>query len=113
MPCRPLKLNQAHKDHSGTDSAGLAPGTAYGLSLHQELELYVEKCGFAPIEALRSATSVPAKRFNFSDRGWIREGMRADFVLVEGDPTKDIRRTLDLRGAWIAGELCSHYQDTI
>ncbi|KAI9710923.1 MAG: hypothetical protein M1820_002358 [Bogoriella megaspora] len=81
----------------GTDSTGLAPGTAYGLSLHQELELLVKECGFPPIEALRATTSLPAKRFNFSDRGWIREGMRADLVLVEGDPTNDIYHTLDLR----------------
>ena len=73
----------------------------------------MKECGFSPIEALRSATSVTAKRFNFPDRGRIREGMRADLVLVEGDPTQDIAHTLDLRGAWVAGELCSHYRNTI
>lgn len=98
---------------SGTDSAGLAPGTAFGLSLHQELELFVDQCGFTPIEALRTTTSVTARRFNFSDRGRIQEGMRADLVLVEGDPTTDIRHTLDLRGVWIAGELCSYYKDQL
>ncbi|KAF2170628.1 hypothetical protein M409DRAFT_19444 [Zasmidium cellare ATCC 36951] len=97
----------------GTDSTGLAPGTAYGLSLHQELELYVKECGFSPIEALRSATSLPAKRLKFPDRGWIREGMRADLVLVEGNPIEDIHHTLELRGAWVAGELCAYYEDRL
>lgn len=104
------KLVKAYRHCSGTDSTGLAAGTAYGLSLHQELELLVKECGFSPKEALRSATSLPAKRLNFTDRGWIREGMRADLVLVEGDPTQDIGHTLDLRGTWIAGKLCSHYE---
>lgn len=75
--------------------------------------MLVKECGFSPIEALRSATSLPAKRLNFTDRGWIREGLRADLVLVEGDPTHDIDHTLDLRGIWIAGKLCSHYEDQI
>ena len=102
---------QANKHCSGTDSTGLAPGTAYGLSLYQEFELFVKDCGLSPIDELRAATSLPAKRFKFPDRGWIREGMRADLVLVEGDPTRDIHHTLDLRGAWIVGELFSHYKD--
>ncbi|KAK4497003.1 hypothetical protein PRZ48_011452 [Zasmidium cellare] len=93
----------------GTDSTGLAPGTGYGVSLHQELELYVKECGFSLLEALRTATSLPAKRLKFPDRGRIREGLRADLVLVEGDPTEDIRHTLDLRGVWVAGEFSSHY----
>lgn len=71
------------------------------------------ECGFSPIEALRSATSLAAKRFGLGDRGSIKEGMRADLVLVEGDPTKLIHSTLDLRGVWVAGELCSYYKDRI
>lgn len=79
--------------------------------MHQELALFVEACGFTPVEALRSATSGPAKRFKFSDRGLIKEGLRADLVLVEGDPTEDIDHTLDLRGVWTEGNLCSAYKD--
>lgn len=107
------EVNDTNKAHSGTDSTGLAPGTAFGLSLHQELAMLVQDCGFSPIEALRSATSVPAKRLHFPDRGLIREGMRADLVLVEGDPTQDIDCTLDLRGAWVAGELCSYFENRV
>ena len=70
----------------------------------------MNSCGFTPIEALKSATSLPAKRFEFSDRGHIKEGLRADLLLVEGNPLDDIDRMLDIRGVWTAGELCSTYK---
>jgi imidazolonepropionase-like amidohydrolase len=85
-------------------------GTAWGLSLHHELFLFVEKCGFTPLEALKSATSVVARCFRFGDRGEIREGLRADLVLVEGDPTADIDATLNLRGVWREGVLAGFYE---
>ncbi|KAK5163269.1 uncharacterized protein LTR77_010855 [Saxophila tyrrhenica] len=97
----------------GSDAAGPAVGTGYGLTMHQELSLFVNACGFTPAEALRSATAAPAKRFNFSDRGQIKEGLRADLVLIEGNPMEDIDRTLDLRGVWTAGVLCSAYRDSL
>lgn len=81
--------------------------------MHQELALFVDSCGFTPAEALRSATAAPAARFNFTDRGRIQEGLRADLVLVEGNSVDDINHTLDLRGVWIAGELCSAYKGSL
>jgi imidazolonepropionase-like amidohydrolase len=69
----------------------------------------VSACGFTPTEALISATSAPAKRFNFDDRGQIKEGLRADLTLVDGDPTEDIDNTLNLKGVWTAGVLCTAY----
>jgi imidazolonepropionase-like amidohydrolase len=42
---------------AGTDAP--APGTAHGLSLHRELELFV-RSGLSPLEALAAATSEPA-----------------------------------------------------
>ena len=96
---------------SGSDAAGPAVGTAWGLSAHLELWHLVNSCGFTPAEALRSATSLPAKRFNFSDRGSIKEGLRADLLLVEGNPLEDIDNMLNLRGVWAKGELCPVYKD--
>jgi len=97
----------------GSDAASPAVGTAWGLSAHHELSLFVNNCGFTPAEALRSATSLPAQRFNFSDRGQIKEGLRADLVLVEGNPLEDIDHTLNLRAVWAKGELCSVYKGKI
>src|SRR2546429_5762269 len=75
---------------TGTDAP--VPGTAYGASVHVELALLVRD-GLTPVQALAAATSVPAQAFHLSDRGWIRPGMRADLVLVEGDPTTNILRS--------------------
>jgi imidazolonepropionase-like amidohydrolase len=77
-------------------------GLAHGASLHRELQLLVQ-AGFTPIEALRSATSVPARRFGLSDRGRIAPGVRADLLLVDGDPTTTISDTLSTRTVWRRG----------
>jgi imidazolonepropionase-like amidohydrolase len=89
----------------GTDVSVPMPhlgGLAHGVSVHHEMQLLVE-AGLSPIAALRSATSVIAKRFSLSDRGRIAEGLRADLVLVKGDPTKDISATLSIVGVWKEG----------
>lgn len=89
----------------GTDVSYPIPhlgGLAHGVSVHHELQLLVE-AGLTPIDALRAATSVPAKRFDLNDRGFIIEGNRADFVLVKGDPTVNISDTLSLIGVWKEG----------
>jgi imidazolonepropionase-like amidohydrolase len=92
---------------SGSDSAGPAVGTAFGLSMHHELHIFVHKVGMTPEEALRSATTLVAKRFRFEDRGRLAEGLNADLVLVEGNPLDDIDATLNIRGVWRDGNLCS------
>lgn len=71
----------------------IVPGTdgLAGFTLHRELELYVE-AGMTPIEALQSATSTAARIARVdADRGDIAVGKLADLVLVDGDPTTDIR----------------------
>jgi imidazolonepropionase-like amidohydrolase len=85
---------------AGTDAPN--PGTTHGASLHRELELLV-KAGLTPAEALAAATSVPAKQFGLEDRGTIAPGKRADLLLVDGDPTTDIRATRKIVGVWKLG----------
>ncbi|KAI1771025.1 hypothetical protein F4818DRAFT_454915 [Hypoxylon cercidicola] len=97
----------------GSDSAGPAVGTSYGVTAHQELALFVNKCGFTPKEALRSGTSLVAKRLRLGDRGRIAEGLRADLVLIEGNPLENIDSTLDIRGVWKQGILCSTYKSLV
>ena len=61
-----------------------------GFTLQRELELYV-KAGLTPAQALQVATWNGAKYSRtLADRGSIEAGKRADLVLVDGDPTKDI-----------------------
>ncbi|TIC95516.1 hypothetical protein CH35J_008581 [Colletotrichum higginsianum] len=75
----------------------------FGDSLHEELRLLVE-AGMPVIHALRSATCVAATAFRLSDRGIVRGGLRADLVLVEGNPLEDITATRKIRKVWIRGE---------
>ena len=79
------------------------PGLMPGLSVHQEISLYVSQCGLSAIEALRSATSVSARRFRLEDRGVIAPGKRADLVLIKGNPTQEIADTLSIEGIWRRG----------
>ena len=74
----------------------------YGSSLHDELENLVA-AGLTPVEALNAATVLPAKYFGLADRGVIREGMRADLLLVNGDPTTDITVTRKIVKVWVGG----------
>ncbi|KAF2732868.1 hypothetical protein EJ04DRAFT_544443 [Polyplosphaeria fusca] len=97
----------------GSDAAGPALGTAFGMSIHHEMHLFVHKIGMTPEEALQSATSVTAKRFKFDDRGRIAEGLNADLLLVEGNPLEDIDATLNIRGVWRDGGICSAYASKI
>ena len=77
-------------------------GLAHGASLHHELQLLVA-AGLTPVEALKSATSVPARRFGLTDRGRIALGARADLLLVNGDPTTKIADTLNIQSIWRRG----------
>ena len=61
-----------------------------GFTLQRELELYV-KAGLTPAQALQVATWNGAKYSRtLGERGSIAVGKRADLVLVDGDPTRDI-----------------------
>ena len=66
-----------------------------GLMLHRELELEV-RAGIPPAKALQIATWNAAKLLKQEkELGSIAPGKKADFVLVDGDPSKnisDIRR---------------------
>lgn len=102
---RAQSITQAFKKNNllvlaGTDAPN--PGTDYGASLHQELELLVQ-CGFSPAEALNAATALPAKIFGLADRGHIAKGLRADLLLVEGNPLVNIKDTRRIVGIWKEG----------
>ncbi|WP_228046186.1 amidohydrolase family protein [Saccharopolyspora montiporae] len=84
------------------DAPGVPAAVPHGSSLHDELELLVE-AGLTPLEALRSATATAATAFGLDDRGRIAPGLRADVVLVTGDPASDISATRRLRSVWTAG----------
>ncbi|MFE5393060.1 amidohydrolase family protein [Streptomyces sp. NPDC056568] len=79
----------------------------HGSGLHHELRLLVE-AGLTEADALRAATSLPAHHFSLSDRGAVRPGLRADLVLVDGDPLADITATSRILGVWANGVRQAH-----
>jgi hypothetical protein len=84
-----LRLLKAIHDAGVT----IIPGTdaLAGYSLHHELELYV-RAGIAPAEVLRMATLTSAQVMGVEkDRGAVAAGKRADLILIDGDPTSNIR----------------------
>jgi len=85
---------------TGTDAP--SPGQSYGASVHGEMELLVG-AGLTPVQALTAATSAPAHAFRLTDRGVIAPGKRADLVLVDGDPTRDITATRRIVSVWKKG----------
>ena len=90
---------------AGTDANEVAgPGAVrHGSSLHHELELLVD-AGLTTVDALRAATTRPARYFGMGDRGVVEPGRRADLVLVDGDPVHDIKATQAIRRIWRGGE---------
>jgi imidazolonepropionase-like amidohydrolase len=122
MPTRPAVPSRHHLYNAATEAlrqltaAGVAvlAGTdtslptaalgvfGYGATLHGELELLVDG-GLSPTQTLIAATSAPARAFRLADRGYIRPGMRADLLMVDGDPTSDIRDTRNIVAVWKRG----------
>ena len=76
---------------AGTDS----PIFPHGLALLMQVEHYAMG-GLTPIDAMRTATAVPAEAFGVgADIGTIERGNLADLVVVDGNPlvnVSDIRR---------------------
>jgi imidazolonepropionase-like amidohydrolase len=69
---------------AGTDQA------VPGFSLYRELELYVQ-AGFTPMEAIQSATLVPAKVMGLEKQlGTIEAGKAADIIVLGANPLDDI-----------------------
>jgi imidazolonepropionase-like amidohydrolase len=85
---------------AGTDANPFAP--VHGAAMHRELALLTQ-AGLSNQEALAAATSVPARHFGLTDRGRIAPGLRADLLLVNGDPTRDIAATSSIVEVWRRG----------
>ncbi len=59
----------------------------------------------SPVEVLRLATSTSARLLRLPDRGCIAPGQRADLLVVEGDPTRDLEALERVRAVVADGRL--------
>ena len=86
---------------TGTDTP--MPGVLPGVSLHDELQIFTE-AGLTPYQALRASTSDPA-RFMCAEGVWgvVRQGARADLLLLDADPLDDVTNAAKIAGVMVAG----------
>ena len=85
---------------SGTSAFGTLPG----ISLHNELRMLTD-LGLTPRQALAAATSSVGETFRWPSVGKIARGYDADLVVVDADPTVDIRNLKKIRMVIFNGEV--------
>jgi imidazolonepropionase-like amidohydrolase len=95
----------------GTDS-GATPLRIAGFAEHRELTLMVQ-AGLTPLEAIHAATQDAALALGLKDRGLLSSGMLADFVVIDGDPSKNIDDFAHIAEVWhrgrkVAGAIETH-----
>jgi imidazolonepropionase-like amidohydrolase len=72
------------------------PGGDYGFPYNpigrnaRDLEIFVNLFGYSPLEALVAATRLGGQLMDMPV-GEIKAGWLADLLLVDGDPTQDVR----------------------
>lgn len=82
-----------------------AHGQQPGIAAHWELWSYV-KGGFTPVEALRAGTIVPAQSLGMAkDIGSLEPGKLADLIVLDADPSADIRNSEKVAQVMLGGRL--------
>ncbi|HEX7153055.1 MAG TPA: amidohydrolase family protein [Thermoanaerobaculia bacterium] len=78
-----------------------------GFSLHREL-LRMRDAGMSPYDILKSGTTNVGEYFRTQDSfGTIEPGKRADLVLLNADPLKDIGNVSKIEGVMVRGQWLS------
>jgi len=90
----------------GTDS-GATPIRIQGFAEHMELALMVQ-AGLTPIQAISVATLNAAKPLHIEDQyGTLSVEKKANFIVLENDPSQDIHNTQTIRAVWKDGNKVS------
>ncbi|WP_114953527.1 amidohydrolase family protein [Sphingosinicella terrae] len=79
-------------------------GQQPGLAAHWEMWSHV-RGGATPVEALRYGTVEAAEMYGFRDLGTLEEGKLADLVILDADPTQDIRNSERISRVMLNGRL--------
>jgi hypothetical protein len=77
-------------------------GSLPGISMHTELELLV-RLGLSPREALAAATNNYSLQFGWNELGLIAPGRRADILVVDANPTRNIWNARRISGLFLDG----------
>ena len=86
----------------GTDS-GATPIRVQGFAEHMELVLMVQ-AGLTPLQAISVATKNAAELLRVADQyGTLESGKKANFIVLEKDPSQNIRNTQTIRAVWKNG----------
>ncbi len=86
----------------GTDS-GATPVRVQGFAEHMELVLMVQ-AGLTPLQAINVATKNGAQLLAIGDQyGTLEPGKKANFIVLEKDPSHDIKNTQTIRAVWKNG----------
>jgi imidazolonepropionase-like amidohydrolase len=90
----------------GTDS-GATPIRIQGFAEHMELALMVQ-AGLTPIQAITVATLNAAKLLHIENQyATLTAGKKANFIVLEKDPSQDIHNTQTIRAVWKDGKKVS------
>jgi imidazolonepropionase-like amidohydrolase len=111
----PASITRKRESFKAALAAGVTiiSGSDVGVFTHgdnaRELDLMVEY-GMAPVDALRSATSIATRVLHMDNRiGSIKAGMLADLAAFDGDPTRDISTLHHVRFVMKGGKVYRAY----
>jgi imidazolonepropionase-like amidohydrolase len=83
------------------------PIRVQGFAEHLEMELMVQ-AGLSPLEAIRVATLNSAILLKTDKKtGSLEPGKAASFIVLDKDPSADIRNTRQINAIWVKGRKVS------
>lgn len=72
--------------------------------MHRELELFV-MAGLSPVDAIKGCTYNAAVILQDDDKyGSLQEGLSADILIVEGNPSENISDSRNVRHVFLRGK---------
>ncbi|MFD2556331.1 amidohydrolase family protein [Sphingobacterium tabacisoli] len=88
---------------AGTD--WIYPENSDMVPLYNEVSLYQDRAGMTPLEVLESLTYNAAQVTGLHDRGYLKKGLRADILILDSDPLKNLRSLFEPEKVIQAGHI--------